>query len=75
MHSARIRVVDSSVVSRNTFVGVCMWADGRKYQGLFKEGKRSGYGIFTWPSGCRYEGEWQEDKRHGKLHPPYTVSY
>lgn len=51
----------------DTLAGVCSWPDGRRYTGMFKEGKRFGYGIFTWPSGCKYEGEWEEDRRHGKL--------
>lgn len=45
--------------------GLCLWSDGRKYRGMFKEGKRYGFGMFTWPSGCKYEGEWLDDKRHG----------
>jgi len=36
------------------------------YEGMFKEGKRDGYGIESVPSKGRYEGYWKNDKEHGK---------
>ena len=28
--------------------GTISWADGRKYEGEYKDDKKHGYGIFTW---------------------------
>ena len=42
------------------------WPDGSRYEGEWKDGKRSGQGVRTWPSGQRYEGEWRDGKRSGR---------
>ena len=39
--------------------GTYKWANGERYKGQFKEGKKHGYGINTWPSGDVYYGEWK----------------
>ena len=46
--------------------GLFMWADGRKYNGQYKEDKKHGYGVFEWPDGRKYKGEWDNGKQHGK---------
>ena len=28
--------------------GIIAWADGRKYEGGYKDDKKHGYGVFTW---------------------------
>lgn len=42
-----------------------VWADGRKYDGDFKNGKKDGEGTFEWPNGNKYVGSWRGDKMHG----------
>ena len=41
-------------------------ADGDKYVGEFKDGKRSGQGTYTFASGEKYVGEYKDDKRNGR---------
>ena len=36
--------------------GVYSWADGRKYEGDYKDDKKHGYGIYTYPDGRTYKG-------------------
>ena len=36
--------------------GVYSWADGRKYEGDYKDDKKHGYGIQTYPDGRSYKG-------------------
>lgn len=45
--------------------GIETWADGRKYEGDFKNGKKDGEGTFEWPNGIRYIGSWKSGKQHG----------
>jgi hypothetical protein len=47
-------------------LGVYSWADGREYNGNWKENKMHGYGVFKWPDGRIYRGDYKEDKKHGK---------
>jgi hypothetical protein len=49
--------------------GTCTWKgaySGHKYEGEWKDGKRSGQGVFTSPDGKRYEGEWKGDRMSGQ---------
>lgn len=39
-----------------------VWSDGRKYEGDFKGGKKSGEGTFEWTNGNKYIGSWKDDK-------------
>ena len=43
--------------------GTFTWADGSKYVGEFKDGKRNGQGTFTLPNGDKLAGEWKDDKK------------
>ena len=46
--------------------GSYVWSDGRRYEGMFRDGVRSGVGVLTWPTGNKYEGQFLEDHRHGR---------
>lgn len=39
--------------------------DGRKYEGEYRAGMKSGEGTFCWPNGNKYIGSWANDKQHG----------
>ena len=41
--------------------------DTQRYQGYFKDNKRTGFGCYTWAKGfmCSYFGEFMEGKRSG----------
>ena len=58
--------------------GIYIWADGRKYEGAWKEGKREGKGIMTDPNaGADSEvvGYWKNDEYVGtELIPTYKVT-
>lgn len=45
--------------------GIETWADGRRYEGDFKNGKKDGEGYFEWPNGNKYIGSWKSGKQHG----------
>ncbi|NBT79401.1 MAG: hypothetical protein EBT04_13300 [Betaproteobacteria bacterium] len=42
-----------------------LFADGRRYVGELKDGKRSGQGVFMLLDGTRYIGEYKDDKWNG----------
>ncbi len=44
--------------------GTMTWADGDKYVGEFKNGKRNGQGTYTFADGDKYVGEFKDDKKH-----------
>lgn len=46
--------------------GKYTFADGRIYEGEWKDGKPNGIGKFTWPDGQFYEGDYIDNKKHGK---------
>lgn len=45
---------------------VCVWKNGRKYQGSYVNDKKEGYGQFEWPNGKVYKGGWKSNRMHGK---------
>jgi len=45
--------------------GTCLWVNGDKYEGQWKDGKMSGQGIKTWVNGDKYEGEWKDGRMDG----------
>ena len=50
-----------------TFVqGTYIWSDGRKYEGVIKDGKPSGQGTLTSPDGYKYVGQWKDGKQEGQ---------
>ena len=40
-------------------------ADGREYEGDWKDNKMHGQGEFTWPDGKKYIGDYRKDKKEG----------
>ena len=42
--------------------GIETWADGRKYVGAYKNGRKDGEGVFEWPNGIKYFGSWMKGK-------------
>ena len=52
---------DTSVGSTPTYIA----ADGDRYEGEWRDGKRHGYGTATTHSGWRFEGGWRDGNRHG----------
>jgi hypothetical protein len=36
-----------------------------RYEGQFKDDRRSGNGMYTWPTGESYSGNWLDDSMHG----------
>ena len=57
----------SSIFGRDHFTGhqTLTFADGAKYVGEFKDGKRNGQGTYTYANGGKYVGEWKDDNFHG----------
>ena len=55
----------------NNGYGIYTSADGDKYIGEWKDGKKNGQGTYTWISGNtwlngnKYVGEFKDDKRNG----------
>lgn len=45
--------------------GTFTWADGRKYEGDYKDDIKEGEGTFWWPNGKKYEGSWKGGKQDG----------
>ncbi len=45
--------------------GSFTWADGEKYVGEWKDGKKHGQGIYSYAVGDKYAGEWKDGNRHG----------
>ncbi len=43
--------------------GVFLFANGDKYEGRWKNGKRHGYGVYTWSGGKQYQGEFRDNRR------------
>ena len=46
--------------------GTRTYADGGKYVGEFRNGKRNGQGTATFPNGNKYVGEFRDGKLHGQ---------
>ena len=51
----------------NNCEGTLTWADGDKYVGEFKNGKRHGRGTMTLPDGSKYEGIWKNGELVRKI--------
>jgi hypothetical protein len=45
--------------------GTYTWANGVKYDGSWKEGRKHGYGCQTYPNGDKYDGGWKDGQWHG----------
>ncbi|EFJ44342.1 hypothetical protein VOLCADRAFT_106487 [Volvox carteri f. nagariensis] len=46
-------------------IGTCVWVDGNRYDGEWRNGLMHGFGTYQWTSGQRYDGEWKDGKRDG----------
>jgi hypothetical protein len=46
--------------------GVCLYSDGSKYQGVWRNGRRNGPGSLVTAGGNEYVGKWVGDQRSGK---------
>ena len=46
-------------------VGIQIWPDGSKYEGMWRKDKANGRGRMTHANGDMYEGQWREDKANG----------
>ena len=46
--------------------GIYLWANGNKYEGLFKDGRAHGEGTSAWPDGEGYVGSWKNGLMHGE---------
>ena len=46
--------------------GTYTWADGARYKGEFKDGKRTDHGTYTFADGGQYVGEWKDNKQNGR---------
>jgi len=41
------------------------YANGDKYDGNWKDGKKSGQGVMNFVNGDKYDGQWKDDKMNG----------
>jgi hypothetical protein len=46
--------------------GIYTWANGDRYDGQFKDGKKHGTGRINFTNGEKYTGNWIEDERTGR---------
>ena len=46
-------------------IGTYNWADGRKYEGQWKNANMYGQGTYYWTNGDIYVGEWVDDLMQG----------
>ena len=46
--------------------GTLTFADGEKYVGEYKDGKRNGQGTYTFASGAKYVGEYKDEQPNGQ---------
>ena len=56
----------SATGDRPNCYGSATYANGDKYFGEFKNGKRDGQGAYTLTNGNKYVGEFKDDKRNGR---------
>ena len=45
--------------------GKLSWADGKTYEGDYRDDKKEGFGTFIWADGRKYVGGWRDGKQHG----------
>lgn len=46
-------------------LGIQLWPDGSKYEGMWKNGRCNGMGRMTHANGDIYQGEWRDDQANG----------
>ena len=42
------------------------YPDGKRYEGVWKEGKKHGHGSYVWPNGSKYFVNYVEGKQQGQ---------
>ena len=47
-------------------IGIYDYANGNRYDGMWKNGVKNGQGTLTYANGDKYEGILKEDKKDGK---------
>ena len=47
--------------------GVLKYANGDRYKGGFKAGKKHGKAVEIMANGTKFEGSYENDERHGKF--------
>ena len=55
----------SDVAQWHNCEGTVTSANGHKYVGEYRDGKRLGHGTFIWANGHKYVGEFRNDLSHG----------
>ncbi len=66
---AQVRCIEGNC---STGYGTCVFSNGAKYVGEFKDGKLQGKGIFYYTDGNKYIGDWIDQRRSGKGRMIYT---
>jgi len=46
--------------------GTFTWADGKKYEGEYRQDKKEGYGKYYWDEQKYFTGYWIGNKQHGE---------
>ena len=39
--------------------------DGSCYKGVYKNGKKHGFGTYQWTDGSKYQGQWEDNCLNG----------
>ncbi len=64
VYAAQFGCVPVGVCANGT--GTYYFANGDRYEGEWKDGKRDGQGTYYFANGNRYEGEWKDNNRNGQ---------
>ena len=51
---------------RRDGLGVCIYSDGSRYDGMWKNDKRNGHGRMIWYNNDVYTGYWENDYENGE---------
>jgi len=60
-----VKVFKGKTLSANRTVETVTYANGDKYEGLMRDGKKHGHGKFTWANGDVYTGDYIDDLKTG----------
>ena len=42
------------------------WLNGNRFQGIYKNDKRDGFGVMIWKDGRTYTGNYKDDETQGQ---------